>query len=106
MLLDEAVDDGLQVAQTRPEIAAAVGGSAIARRQRDAALRDLPAARRYAEASRRAATRGDLARSTADTAQQALRDCVALVAQAEQDIAEQTIALELLTGTLKEAWTQ
>ena len=62
--------------------------------------------RRYAEASRRAATRGYLARSTADTAEQALRDRVALVAQAEQDIAEQTIALELLTGTLKEAWTQ
>ena len=91
--------------QTRAEIAAAVSGIAVARRQRDAALGDLPAIRRFAEATRRAADRGDLAASAAETAEQALRDKQTLLLQSEQDIAEQMIALELLTGTLKEAWT-
>jgi outer membrane protein TolC len=91
--------------QTRAEIAAAVSGIEVARRQRDAVLRDLPAAQRYATASRRAADRGDIARSTAETAEQALRDKQAQLAQSAQDIAEQMIALELLTGTLREAWT-
>ena len=91
--------------QTRAQIAAAVAGITIARRQRDAVLRDMPAARRYAEATRRAATRGDLSIATAETAEQAERDKQALLLQSEQDIAEQMIALELLTGTLREAWT-
>ena len=91
--------------QTRAQIAAAVAGITIARRQRDAVLRDVPAARRYAEATRRAATRGDLSIATAETAEQAERDKQALLLQSEQDIAEQMIALELLTGTLREAWT-
>ena len=92
--------------QTRAEIAAAVSGIEIARKQRDAVLRDLPAAQRYAEASRRAATRGDLSLVTAESAEQALRDKQMLLAQSQQDIAEQMIALELLTGALREAWTQ
>ena len=91
--------------QTRAEIAAAVAGITIARRQRDTVLRDLPAARRYAEATRRAATRGDLSLATAETAEQAERDKQGLLLQSEQDTAEQMIALELLTGTLREAWT-
>ncbi|WP_353205285.1 TolC family protein [Sphingomonas sp.] len=91
--------------RTRAEIAAAVAGITIARRQRDAVLRDVPAARRYAEATRRAATRGDLSIATAETAEQAERDKQALLLQSTQDIAEQMIALELLTGTLREAWT-
>lgn len=91
--------------QTRTEIAGASGGIAIARRQRDAVLRDLPAAQRYAAATRRAATRGDLPRSTADTAEQALRDQQTLLVQSEQAIGEQLIALELLTGTPREAWS-
>ncbi|WP_425230658.1 TolC family protein [Sphingomonas sp.] len=95
-----------RLAQTRAEIAAAVSGIAVARRQREAVLRDLPSARRFALASRRAADRGDLARSAAETAGQALRDRETTLAQAEQDIAEQMIALELLTGTLREAWTR
>ena len=94
-----------RLAQTRAGIAAAVGGIGVARRQHEAALRDLPAARRYAEASRRAANRGDLALSTAETAEQARRDREALVVQTQQDIGEQMIALELLAGTLREAWT-
>lgn len=90
--------------QTRAEIAAAVGGIVVARNQRAGVLRDLPALQRFATASRRAASRGDLAPATAETAEQALRDKQALLAQSEQDIAEQTIALELLTGTPKEGW--
>ncbi|SDA22330.1 TolC family protein [Sphingomonas sp. NFR15] len=92
--------------QTRAEIAAAVAGIGIARTQRDTVLRDLPAAERYAVKSRTAANRGDLARSSADTAEQVLRDKRILLAQSEQAIAEQGIALELLTGTLREAWTK
>ena len=90
--------------QTRADIAAAVGGIIVARRQRDAVVRDLPALTRFAEASRGAADRGDLALSTAETAEQALRDKQSLLAQSDQAIAEQTIALELLTGTPKETW--
>lgn len=91
--------------QTRAETSAAIAGIEIARRQRDAVLRDLPSARGYAEATGRAAGRGDLSLATALTAGQALRDKQILLAQSEQAIAEQMIALELLTGTLREAWT-
>ncbi|MES2098123.1 MAG: TolC family protein [Pseudomonadota bacterium] len=90
----------------RAEIAAAVSGIVVARRQRDAVLRDLPSAQRFAEATRRAAARGDLSLATALTAEQTLRDKQVLLAQSDQAIAEQMIALELLTGTLREAWTQ
>lgn len=90
--------------QTRAEIAAAVSGIMVARSQRNAVLRDLPSAAHYADATRRAATRGDLSLATAETAEQALRDKLLLLAQSEQDIAEQMIALELLTGTLRDAW--
>ena len=90
--------------QARAEIASAVAGIVIARRQRDATLRDLPSAERYAAATRRAATRGDLSLATAETAEQAARDKQMLLLQSAQDIAEQMIALELLTGTLREAW--
>ncbi|WP_415644227.1 TolC family protein [Sphingomonas antarctica] len=90
--------------QTRAEIAAAVGGIAVAQRQRAAVMRDLPALDRFAAASRRAANRGDLALATAEAAEQAVRDKRALLAQAEQDLSEQSIALELLTGTPMEDW--
>jgi outer membrane protein TolC len=90
--------------QTRSDIAAAVGGLGLLARQRTAILRDLPAVRRFAEATRRAADRGDLAPTTAATAEQAWRDKQLQLAQAERDIAEQTIALELLTGAPQEAW--
>ena len=90
--------------QTRAEIAAAVAGIAVARRQRDAVLKDLPPIERFAAATRRAAGRGDLALATASTAEQALRDKQIVLAQTGQAIAEQTIALELLTGVPKEDW--
>lgn len=95
-----------RLAQTRAEIAAALGGIALARRQRTAVLADLPALQRFAEASRRAANRGDIAPATAETAEQAVRDKQLLLAQAEQDLAEQAIALELLTGSPREDWPQ
>ncbi|WP_313807390.1 TolC family protein [Sphingobium sp.] len=91
--------------QTRAEISAALAGVTLSRRQRDAVLASLPAARRFAAANRRAADRGDLSLATAATAEQALRDKELQLAQAERDIAEQTIALELLIGTPQETWT-
>jgi outer membrane protein, heavy metal efflux system len=90
--------------QTRAEIAAAIGGIAIAQRQRAAVTADLPELTRFADASARAAQRGDIAPATAETAAQAVRDKRIVLAQAEQDLAEQTIALELLTGTPREEW--
>lgn len=92
--------------QTRAEIAAAVSGLAIARQQRRSVTADLPALTRFAEATQRAATRGDLPLATAETAEQAVRDKQVLLAQSDQAIAEQMIALELLTGTLNEMWTR
>lgn len=90
--------------QTRAEIATAVEGITVARRQREALLYDLPAIERFAQAARRAADRGDLSLAAAETAEQAFRDKWILLAQSEQDIIEQTIALELLTGAPKETW--
>ena len=92
--------------QTRAQIVAAVEAIVIARRQRDAVLRDLPATERYARSVGAAGARGDLSKATADTAVQALRDKRIALAQAEQAIAEQMIALQLLTGTLRDAWTR
>lgn len=92
--------------QTRAEIAAAVAGIGSARRQKAELLALLPALRRYAEATERAARRGDLAPATAETAAQSLRDRNLTLAQLAQQIAEQTIALELLSGSLSEGWTR
>ncbi|MEI6644317.1 MAG: TolC family protein [Novosphingobium sp.] len=92
--------------QTRAEIAAAISGLTVARKQRRAVTADLPALTRFAVAARRAATRGDLPLGTAETAEQTVRDKQVLLAQSDQAIAEQMIALELLTGTLNETWTR
>ncbi len=92
--------------QTRAEIAAAVSGIDVSRRQRAAIANDLPARTRFAQASRRAAARGDVSLATAETAEQALRDKQLLLSQSDQAIAEQMVALELLTGAPKETWTQ
>ena len=97
---------GARLARTRADIAAAIDAIAIVQRQRAAILTDLPALEKFAAASRRAANRGDLALATAETAEAALRDKQLLLVQAERDGAEQSIALELLTGTLKESWPQ
>ena len=92
--------------QTRADIGGAVAGIRVAMQQRADALHDLPGLRRYAEASRRAADRGDLSLETAQNAEQVLRDRLTLIAQSENDIIQQTIALELLTGAPREAWPQ
>ena len=93
-----------RVFQTRAQIAAAVAGIAVARSQRDTVLQALPTLRNFAAATSRAASRGDLAPATAQTAAQSLRDQETLLVQSTQDIEEQTIALELLTGTPRETW--
>jgi outer membrane protein TolC len=92
--------------QTRSEISAAAQGLKLLAGQRAAVVRDLPAALRFAEATSRAAARGDLAPTVAATAEQALRDKQIQLAQADRDIAEQTIALELLTGAPRETWSR
>ena len=92
--------------QTRAEIAAAVAAVETLRRQRDALLDKLPAIQNFAAASGRAAARGDLAPALAATAQQAVRDRNLTLSQLNQQIAEQTIALELLSGGPSEGWTR
>lgn len=92
--------------QTRADIGAGVAGIAAARGQRTALTEQLPALRRYVDATNRAAARGDLAPATADVAQQALRDRMLTLAQLDQQIAEQVIALELLSGSTTEGWTR
>ncbi len=95
---------GARLARTRADIAAAIDAIAIVQRQRAAILADLPALEKFAAASRRAANRGDLALATAEAAEAAVRDKQLLLVQAERDSAELMIALEMLTGTLKESW--
>lgn len=90
--------------ETRADIGAAVAGIRVAIRQYADALRGLDELRHFAEASQRAAGRGDLSLETAQNAAQALRDRQSLIARSESDIIEQMIALELLTGTPREAW--
>ena len=92
--------------QTRAEIDAAVAGLTVLRRQQAELAGQLPAIEKYAAATERAATRGDLSRATADTALQALRDRRLTLLQLGQQIAEQTIALELLSGGPAEGWTK
>ena len=93
-----------RVFQTRAQIGAAIAGIAVARTQREAVLKGLSALRTFAAATERAANRGDLAPATAQTAAQSLRDQETLLAQTTQDLEEQMIALELLTGTPRETW--
>ncbi len=92
--------------QTRAEISAAVAALDLARRQRAQLLSGQDEIEQFARASRRAAQRGDLAIATADVAEQTARDRQLLLIQVEQAIAEQTIALELLVGTLQQGWTE
>jgi outer membrane protein, heavy metal efflux system len=63
-------------------------------------LAGLPALERFVQGSAAAASRGDLSSAVAATTAQALRDKQTQLTQSEQDIQEQWIALELLTGTL------
>jgi len=95
-----------RVMQTRADIVAAVNGINALRQQQSDLAGQLPALQRYAAATRRAADRGDISVATADTAEQAVRDRELAFLQLEQQIEEQTIALELLSGGPAEAWNQ
>lgn len=92
--------------QTRAEIEAAVAAIASERRQREDILAQMPAMERYAERTQRAAARGDLSLATAETAAQAFRDRQFALVQLDQQIAEQSIALELLSGSLSQGWAK
>jgi outer membrane protein TolC len=92
--------------QTRADIATAVTALATVRQQRQALLAKMPAIRRFADESLRAAKRGDIAPAVAQTAAQSARDRLSTLSQLDQQIAEQTIALELLSGGPAEGWTR
>jgi cobalt-zinc-cadmium efflux system outer membrane protein len=97
---------GARLFQTRSEIEAAVARVMFLRKQKTELGAQMPAIEKYASATARAAKRGDLSRATADTALQALRDRELTLLQIDQQIAEQTIALELLSGGPAEGWTR
>lgn len=97
---------GARLFQTRSEIEAAVARVMFLRKQKTELGGQMPAIEKYASATARAAKRGDLSRATADTALQALRDRELTLLQIDQQIAEQTIALELLSGGPAEGWTR
>ncbi|MEO6248977.1 MAG: TolC family protein [Sphingomicrobium sp.] len=92
--------------QTRADIAAAVSGLAVIRQQRAELVAQLPAIERYAAATARAAKRGDLSLSTAESAAQSLRDRRSALAALYQQAAEQTILLEQLSGGPSEGWSK
>lgn len=92
--------------QTRAEIDAAEVALATARKQAADLRAKLPDLERFAANTERAARRGDIAPATGETAMQALRDRRSTLLQLDQQIAEQTIALELLSGSTTEGWTR
>lgn len=92
--------------QTRADINTAVGGLETLRGQRRTLTEKMPEIRQFAEASARAAKRGDLTPAIAASAAQTLRDRSFTLSQLDQKIAEQTIALELLSGGPAEGWTR
>ncbi len=90
--------------QTRSEITAAVDEIMRLHAQRDNLLATLPEAQSFADATAKAASHGDLSSATVEAAAQKLRDKQGQIYQAEQDIAELTISLELLTGMPQGRW--
>lgn len=92
--------------QTRAEISAAVAAIAALRRQRQELRAAMPKAEAFADAAARAAGRRDLPLTTAETARQSVRDQRLALIQLDQQIAEQTIAPELLSGGPSEGWWQ
>lgn len=92
--------------QARSDIYALVAALDTARRQRAEAAATLPAVERYAAATARAARRGDLSQATSETAAQTLRDRQIAISQLDQNIAEQSIALEIAGGSPAEGWPQ
>ncbi|MDE1918718.1 MAG: TolC family protein [Sphingomonadales bacterium] len=93
-----------RLAQTRSDITAAVEGIALARHSIEDLSLQIPALERYAKGAANATARGDLSQATATTAQQTLRDRQGQLSVARQALAEQMIALELLTGAPITTW--
>lgn len=93
-----------RLAQLSTQIAVAAATIALGYRQHNDKSRSLPPLETVAVATARAAARGDIAAATASGAAQAVRDKRLQIVQIEQDIAERLIALELLSGTLRESW--
>ena len=100
-----AAEYAARLALTEANIAAAVAIVDAALRQRDELVPALPATARFAAATRRAATRGDLPVATAELAEQSLRDRQRTLLQLDQAASEGLIALELLTGAPQESWS-
>lgn len=92
--------------QTSSDIAAAVSGLAVIRRQRAELVKQLPSIEHYALVTAHAAHRGDLSLSAAEGAAQSLRDRRSALAALDQQAAEQTILLEQLSGGPSEGWTK
>ncbi len=92
--------------QTRAEITAAAADIRLLRAQRDRLLSDMPATRAFVDASVKAAADGEISQPVAEATMQVLRDKESQLGQAEQEIAELTISLELLTGQPQQEWTQ
>lgn len=92
--------------QTRSEIAAAMAGLALSYQQRAVLLGQIPSLRNFADRMAIAASRGDQSMAARDAASQSVRDKEMLLVASEQAIAEQSIALELLTGLPRQRWTK
>ncbi len=92
--------------QTRAEIDAAITLLDGTRTERRELAAQIPALEDYAAATERAAQRGDVAVIAARAARQAVRDRRLALSQLEQLSAEQTIALELLSGGTSEGWNK
>ncbi len=92
--------------QTRADIGAASAGLAANRQQQAELRRNMPAIEHLATVSARAAKRGDTSPAVAETAAQSMRDRQTTLLQLDQQAAEATIALELLSGGPTEGWTR
>lgn len=92
--------------QTRADIAAAVSSLATATRQSDQLSAQLPALQQNAAAATGAASRGDISTAVAEASEQTWRDRRLAALQLQQAVAEQVIALELLTGGPRAAWSE
>ncbi|MBK7249643.1 MAG: TolC family protein [Gammaproteobacteria bacterium] len=95
-----------RVFRTRSEIATALAGLAVSYPQRAVLLSQIPALRAFADRMATAAGRGDQSLAARDEALQSVRDKEMLLVASEQAIAEQSIALELLTGLPRQRWVK
>jgi outer membrane protein TolC len=83
---------------TRADIADLVEGLKSEQRQRDEIAAQVAPLTRLADASEAAAARGDLAHDAADATRQSVVDKALALANLDQAMAEQTVALELAVG--------